>query len=138
MKVMQEETFGPVLPIMVVPDEATALRLANETGFGLHGSVWSKDKRRAAAVASGLETGTLAVNDHMINPFVPNLQFGGIKNSGFGRELGPEGIRAFCYAKSVTSPRWIATSKMLGGWQWMPRRVGTRYWKTLARTLFPW
>jgi acyl-CoA reductase-like NAD-dependent aldehyde dehydrogenase len=138
MTVMQDETFGPVLTVMRVPDEATAIRLANDSRYGLHGSVWSKDKRRAARVVSGLRTGTAAVNDHMINPFIPGVPFGGVADSGYGTELGPEGIRSFCYTQHVTSPRWIPTSRLLLGGRWWPRRLGRRYWRNFARVLYRW
>lgn len=138
MEIMQAETFGPVLAVMEVPNEATALQLANESSYGLHGSVWSRNKRRAARMASQLDTGNVAINDHLINTFIPGIPFGGIKDSGIGSELGPEGIRAYCHPKGITSPRFIATTRILLGWRWMPRRVGPTYWKTLARTLYRW
>jgi acyl-CoA reductase-like NAD-dependent aldehyde dehydrogenase len=138
MDVMRTETFGPVLAIMEVADEVSALQLADESRYGLHGSVWSSDKRRAARLAGQMDTGTVAVNDHLINAFIPGVPVGGIKDSGFGFEAGPEGLRAFCHAKSITSPRFIATTRMLLGWRWMPRRMGPRYWKNLARALFRW
>ena len=138
MEVMQAETFGPVVAVMEVPDEATALRLADDSRYGLHGSVWSGDKRRAARLAGRMDTGTAAVNDHLINAFIPSVPAGGIKDSGFGLQMGPEGLRAFCHAKSITSPRLIATTRLLQGGRWMPRRVGPRYRKALARVLFRW
>jgi acyl-CoA reductase-like NAD-dependent aldehyde dehydrogenase len=136
--VMRTETFGPVLAVMEVADEATALQLADESRCGLHGSVWSGDKRRTARFAKQMDTGMVAVNDHMINGFIPGVPVGGIKDSGFGYESGPEGLRAFCHATSITSPRPIATSRILLAWRWMPRRLGRRYWKMLARVLFRW
>lgn len=138
MKVMTEETFGPVVAVMQVPDEETAIRLSNDSRYGLHGSVWSKDKRRAAAVASHLHTGTVAINDHMINLYVPALPFGGVKDSGYGVEAGPEGIRSFCYTQSFTSPRWMSTSRLLLGGRWNPRRFGPRYWRNFARIVYRW
>jgi acyl-CoA reductase-like NAD-dependent aldehyde dehydrogenase len=138
MEVMQRETFGPILAVMQVRDEASALRLANDSAYGLHGSVWSRNKRRAARFAAMMETGTVAVNDHLINAFIPGIVFGGTKDSGFGTQLGPGGIHAFCYPKSMTSPKLIATSRLLFAGRWIPRRVGPRYWKALARALLRW
>ena len=63
---------------------------------------------------------------------------GGVNESGYGSELGRDGIRAYCLPKSFTSPRLISTSRLLMGGRWMPRRVGPKYWKALARTLFRW
>jgi acyl-CoA reductase-like NAD-dependent aldehyde dehydrogenase len=138
MELMCEETFGPIIPIMSVPDEATAMQLANSGRFGLHGSVWSGDRGRAARFASRIESGTVAANDHLINPFIPNLSFGGIKDSGMGREGGAEGLRSFCYAKSITSPRFGPSTRLLLGRRWMPRRLGPRYWRAVAKALFRW
>jgi acyl-CoA reductase-like NAD-dependent aldehyde dehydrogenase len=138
MEIMRTETFGPILAVMEVQDEASGLRLADDCRYGLHGSVWSADKERAAVLGSRMDTGTVAVNDHMINVFIPSLPAGGIKDSGIGLQMGPEGLRSFCHAKSVTSPRLIATTRLLLGGRWMPRRVGPRYWKALAKALFRW
>ncbi|MDJ0961735.1 MAG: aldehyde dehydrogenase family protein [Acidimicrobiia bacterium] len=136
MDVMHEETFGPVVPIMRVPDEATALHLANDSKYGLHGSVWTKDKRRGERIASRMKTGTVAVNDHLINFFYPTIKLGGIGDSGLGGVMSGDGIRAFCVHRSITEARFRPTTMVLGGW--LPRRVGPRWWKFLARALFGW
>jgi acyl-CoA reductase-like NAD-dependent aldehyde dehydrogenase len=136
MQLMRDETFGPVLPVMRVPDEAAAVRMANDSRYGLHGSVWSKDKRRAERVASAMSTGTVAINDHMVNFFFPSIRLGGINDSGTGGLLGEDGLKAFCHHKSITQARMMPTTKLMGGW--LPRRVGPRYWKVLARALFAW
>lgn len=137
MVITQDETFGPVLPVTRVQDEAEALRMANDSRFGLHGSVWTKDRARGAEFASAMNSGTVAVNDVAVNFIVPSVSFGGIGDSGYGSNFGEDGIRTtFCYPKSITSARLPqATTKLLGAWQ--PRR-GMRYWKTLAKTLFRW
>ncbi|MDH3262273.1 MAG: aldehyde dehydrogenase family protein [Acidimicrobiia bacterium] len=137
MTIVQKETFGPVLPVIRVANESEALRLANDTRFGLHGSVWSKDRGRAKRFASQMKSGTVAVNDVAVNFIVPTVSFGGIGDSGYGSNFGQDGIRTtFCYPKSITAARLPqATSKLLGSWQ--PRR-GLRYWKTLAKILFRW
>lgn len=76
MDLLGEETFGPVVPVMAVRDEEAALQLANDTRYGLHGSVWSKDKRRARRVASAMSTGSIAINDHLVNFFYPSITLG--------------------------------------------------------------
>ncbi|GBD84527.1 succinate-semialdehyde dehydrogenase [NADP(+)] [bacterium BMS3Abin02] len=135
MRVMQEETFGPVLPVVRVADEAEALSMANGSSYGLHGSVWSKDRKRAKRFASRMETGTVAINDVAVNFVVPTVSFAGIKDSGQGGVFGPEGIKAFCHPLSITEARapW-PTTQLLGAWY--PRRRGMRYWKALANLLF--
>ncbi len=137
MTIVQDETFGPILPVVRVRDEAEALAMANDTRFGLHGSVWTKDKKRGARFASQMTSGTVAVNDVAVNFIVPTVSFGGIGDSGYGSNFGEDGIRTtFCYPKSITSARLpIATTRLLGAWQ--PRR-GIRYWKAIAQVLFRW
>jgi acyl-CoA reductase-like NAD-dependent aldehyde dehydrogenase len=136
MDLMVDETFGPVVPVMRVPDEETALKLANDSRYGLHGSVWSKDKRRARRLASKMKTGSVAINDHLVNFFYPSIKLGGIGDSGYSGLMGDEGIKAFCVHRSITQARVKPTTKLMGAW--LPRRVGPRYWKFLARALFGW
>jgi acyl-CoA reductase-like NAD-dependent aldehyde dehydrogenase len=136
MALMTEETFGPVVPVMRVADEAEALAMANESVYGLHGSVWTKNRRRGAAVAARMNTGSVAVNDHVINFFFPSIKLGGIGDSGLNGQLGEEGIKAFTIHRSITSARFMPTTKVLR--TWLPRRAGPRYWRGLARALFAW
>lgn len=135
MLITREETFGPVLPIRRVADANEALAMANDSSYGLHGSVWSKDRRRAERFASRMETGTVAINDVAVNFVVPTVSFAGIKNSGHGGVFGPAGLQEFCYPKGITEPRtpW-STTRLLG--TWFPRRRGIRYWRALANVLF--
>ena len=92
---MRDETFGPVLPIMRVRDEE-AVRLANDSRYGLNSSVWSADDERAEQIARAIEAGNVCINDCMVSYAVAGLLFGGVKESGIGRIHGVEGLRAFC------------------------------------------
>ena len=85
MRIMQEEIFGPVLPIMTIDDEDEAIRLANDSQFGLGASIWTADKDKASAMADRLETGNVWINDHMYTPGVSQCSWGGVKDSGLGR-----------------------------------------------------
>ncbi|MDJ0664195.1 MAG: aldehyde dehydrogenase family protein [Acidimicrobiia bacterium] len=136
MDLMRDETFGPIIPIMRVTDEAEALELANDTPYGLHGSVWTKNRSRGAAVAARMKTGTVAVNDHVINFVVPSIKFGGIGESGLNGQLGEEGIKAFTIHRSITVASFQPTTKLIRAW--LPRTVRPGYWIGLARTLFSW
>ncbi len=101
MTVMTEETFGPVLPVMSFRTEEEAIGLANDSQFGLNASVWTRDLERGRRVAARLATGNCVINDVLKNIGNSHLPFGGIKQSGFGRYHGPEGLRTFTYEKSV-------------------------------------
>lgn len=137
MAIMREETFGPVLSVMRVPDAETGLELANDTSYGLHASIWGRDRRRLADLATRIESGTVAINDVAINFIMPTLPFGGYASSGLGVAFGPEGLRSYCHAKGVTSSRLpISTSALLGAR--LPRKRGLGYWKALGRLLFRW
>jgi acyl-CoA reductase-like NAD-dependent aldehyde dehydrogenase len=106
MKCMTEETFGPTLPIMKVADEEEAIRLANDSPYGLGASVFSRDTERAAAVARRLEAGSANVNDAMVNYTVLELPMGGAKTSGLGSRHGAGGIRKYCAQQAmVVTPR---------------------------------
>lgn len=120
MLIMTEETFGPVLPIMVVPDVDEAVRLANDSPYGLNASVWSRDGRLAVDVANRLESGNVCINDCIVSYGVPGLPFGGVKSSGIGRVHGPEGLYEFSQTKSILAPRF-ATSRE--PW-WFPTPAG--------------
>jgi acyl-CoA reductase-like NAD-dependent aldehyde dehydrogenase len=98
MTIAQEEIFGPVLSILPYDDEDEAIRIANDTIYGLAGGVWSGDAERAKAVARRIRTGQVEVNGGSFNPMAP---FGGYKQSGKGRELGKFGIEEFLETKSL-------------------------------------
>lgn len=91
MKIMTEETFGPVIPVMSFSDVKEALALANDCHYGLTASVWTRDKKMAAALADRLEVGTVTVNDHMFSFTEPTAIWGGPKQTGMGRSHGRYG-----------------------------------------------
>lgn len=95
MKIMRDETFGPIMPIVKVQSEEEAIRLANDSAYGLGASVWSRDLRHAKRVADRIEAGSVIFNDSIAQFGVPMLPFGGVKNSGFGRTHGREGLLQF-------------------------------------------
>jgi betaine-aldehyde dehydrogenase len=101
MTIAQEEIFGPVLVVIPFDTEEDAVRIANDSVYGLAGSVYTTDIPKAMEIASKIRTGTYGVNMYAFDPGAP---FGGYKNSGIGRENGPEGIEAYCQAKSVLLP----------------------------------
>lgn len=103
MLLMQEETFGPLLPIMKVDDEEQAVRLANDSHFGLSASVWSQDIRRAERVADRIQAGSVVVNDTIAQFAIPMLPFGGVKQSGTGRTHGKVGLLQFTLPKAVVT-----------------------------------
>lgn len=99
MPVIAEETFGPVAPVIIANDDEDAIRLANDTSYGLGASIWSKNIKKANNLAKEIEAGSVFINGMVKSD--PRLPFGGIKLSGYGRELSEEGIKEFLNIKTI-------------------------------------
>jgi acyl-CoA reductase-like NAD-dependent aldehyde dehydrogenase len=98
-RALSEEIFGPVVAVTTFKDEKDAIELANDSEYGLSGSIWTNNSARAFRVARGIESGNLSVNSHSsVRYWTP---FGGFKKSGLGRELGPDALNAFTEEKNV-------------------------------------
>ncbi len=129
MQIMQEETFGPTLPIMVVRDEAEALRLANDSRYGLSSSVWTRDKTKGKQLANQIRAGASVVNDCLTTYGVMESPFGGVNESGVGRVNGETGLKSYCHVQSVLTAR-------IGGkreYNWYPYTAKKR--RTLRRAM---
>ncbi len=132
MRIWHEETFGPVLPVMVYDDEKTAVALANDSNYGLNASVWSQDMKQAQRIASRLITGSVVINDVMISVANPNLPFGGVKESGLGRYHGDVGLQSFCHQTAVVVDRGRKTKELA----WYPYAGKYEGFYQLSRGLF--
>lgn len=115
MLIMQEETFGPLLPVLSFETPAQVIAMSNDCDYGLNGSIWSRDINKARQIAAQLQLGNWAINDVIKNGGHAGLPFGGVKKSGFGRYRGGEGLRQFTYTVSgltnrsrlSTEPNWF-------------------------------
>jgi betaine-aldehyde dehydrogenase len=110
MRIIREEVFGPVLTVERFSTEDEAIAMANDTTYGLAGAVWTADASRAQRVASRLRHGTVWINDY--NTYLPQAEWGGFKQSGIGRELGPSGLDEYREAKHI----WQNTAPGPSGW----------------------
>lgn len=106
MKIMRDETFGPVLCIQKVKNLDEAIQLANDSEYGLNGNVWTRDKTKGFKIAQKIETGSVCVNDMAMTYGAPEAPFGGVKNSGVGQVNGEVGLRGYCHAMPIIIDRF--------------------------------
>ncbi len=106
MSIMKDETFGPVIPIMKVRDASEAMRLANDSHYGLGASIFCRDRNTASVLAEQIDTGAVCINDALVNYIIPDTPMGGIKESGFGYRHGAEGILKYCRQKTIVTDRF--------------------------------
>jgi succinate-semialdehyde dehydrogenase/glutarate-semialdehyde dehydrogenase/succinyl-CoA reductase len=99
MRIASEEVFGPIAPVIIAEDEKEAMKVANDSKYGLGASIWTQDLDKAERMSRAVESGIVTVNNVVISD--PRVPFGGIKNSGFGRELSKYGMLEFVNIKSV-------------------------------------
>jgi len=116
MKIMTDETFGPTLPIMKVRDTEEAVKLANDTRYGLNSSVWTKDIAKGERIAAQVEAGSTVVNDAVSNYAAQELPFGGVKESGVGVRHSVAGIRKYCHAHAIMVTRFAPKRELY----WFP------------------
>jgi acyl-CoA reductase-like NAD-dependent aldehyde dehydrogenase len=109
MRVMREESFGPLLPVLRVRDAEEALAIANDTPFGLSASIWSRDTARAVRLAARVEAGTVHINDAVMGVGMADVPHGGVKESGTGRMHGAEGLLECVRSKAVIVDRLPGT-----------------------------
>ena len=106
MSILTDETFGPIIPLVKVRDADEALRLANDSRYGLSASVFSRDAAAAQRFAEAMQSGSVCINDSLVPFIVPDAPMGGRKESGFGYRHGAEGIRKFCQQKTIVTDRF--------------------------------
>ncbi|MCA9773664.1 MAG: aldehyde dehydrogenase family protein [Myxococcales bacterium] len=133
MKVMREETFGPLLPIMKVKDAAEALERSNNSVYGLNSSVWSKDAAKARRLAEGMQAGACVINDVIVSYAMSELPFGGVKESGIGRTHGAEGLVCMSHIKAIAEDR-LGVKREQTWFPYHPKTYGIG--KKLMRTLY--
>lgn len=132
MKIIREETFGPVLPIIPFASEEEAIAMANNIEFGLNASVWSANIEKAEKMASQLVSGAVLINDVIVSVANHHLPFGGTKQSGIGRYHGEQGLRMFCHEKAVMVDQGRKNSEL----QWYPYKGKYDTFKQLVESYF--
>jgi acyl-CoA reductase-like NAD-dependent aldehyde dehydrogenase len=124
MACMREETFGPTVPIMKVRDAEEAVRLANDSPYGLQASVWTKDAEKGERLARRIESGVVTVNDAQVNYVALELPMGGWKSSGLGSRHGADGIRKYTKQQTLVVTSFAPMKRDLHMMPYTPRRTG--------------
>jgi succinate-semialdehyde dehydrogenase/glutarate-semialdehyde dehydrogenase len=106
MAIMKDETFGPIIPIVRVRDEEEAIRLANDSVYGLSATVWTRDEAKAIEIAKRVESGSICINDSSVTYGASEAPFGGRKTSGVGQVHGENGLKGYCYATPIIIERF--------------------------------
>lgn len=121
MDIMRHETFGPIVSVMRVKDEDEAIRMANDSDYGLSGSVWTKDNRKGIELAKQLETGSVLINDASVAYGVLEAPFGGMKDSGVGQVNGKGALRSYTFHQPIIIDRWTRKTEQ----HWYPHTEKT-------------
>jgi acyl-CoA reductase-like NAD-dependent aldehyde dehydrogenase len=124
MACMREETFGPTVPIMKVRDSEEAVRLANDSPYGLQASVWTKDAAKGERIARRIESGVVTVNDAQVNYVALELPMGGWKSSGLGSRHGRDGIRKYTKQQTLLVTTFAPMKQDLHMMPYSARRTG--------------
>ncbi len=147
MRVVRDETFGPVIVVVPVDSEEEALNLANSSNYGLTGSVWTRNRARGLALARRLQVGHASVNDHVVSASVPEVPWGGVKDTGNGRTRGREGLLEMTTPHVVSIERFKPLPREFFWYPYMPlknkllrRALHLLYaptWRERLRALIP-
>ncbi len=122
MKVMREETFGPVIGVMKVSGMDAAIQMANDSNLGLTGSVWSRNRKKARQLARQIQAGAVTINDHLMSHGVPETSWGGFKESGIGRSHGKLGFNEMTQPQTIVDD-WLTMAKKNLWWHPYSRKV---------------
>ncbi|GAB4551618.1 MAG: succinic semialdehyde dehydrogenase [Anaerolineae bacterium] len=114
MRLMREETFGPVVAVIPVDSDEEAVRATNDSQYGLTASIWTSDQARGLRIAKQIDAGHVGLNDHLLSASIPHLPWGGVKHTGYGRSRGIDGLYDMTYPKNFSVERFSNATSQLG------------------------